>query len=138
MKPILLDTGVIIAWLDRSERFHSEAASVANELRQPFITCEAVIAEAFHLLHRIPQAREAVIDNLSSGVFQIPFRLSESAGEIKPILRKYRDRGIDLADACLIHLADRFDTGKILTLDRDILVYRWGKNKTFEPLIDLR
>jgi predicted nucleic acid-binding protein len=138
LKPILLDTGVIIAWLDRSERYHAQAASLAQGLRQPFITCEAVIAEAFHLLRRIPQAREAVIDNLASAVFQIPFRLAESAGEIKPILRKYRDRDIDLADACLIHLAERFETGEILTLDRDFLFYRWGKNKVFEPLIDLR
>lgn len=138
MKPILLDTGIIIAWLDRSERFHPQAASLAKELRQPLITCEAVIAEAFHLLRRIPQAREAIIDNLASAMFQIPFRLAESTNAIKPILRKYRDRDIDLADACLIDLAERFDTGTILTLDRDFLVYRWGKNKAFEPLIDLR
>ncbi|HZP64059.1 MAG TPA: PIN domain-containing protein [Terriglobales bacterium] len=138
MKPILLDTGVIIAWLDRSERYHGQAANLAKELRQPLITCEAVVAEAFYLLRRIPQARGSIMDNLASGVFQIPFRLAESADEIKLILRKYRDRNIDLADACLIHLAEAFDTAKILTLDRDFLFYRWGKNKVFEPLIDLR
>ena len=47
------------------------------------------------------------------------------------VLRKYRDRKIDLADACLIRLADEFETPDILTLDRDFAVYRWSKNKPF-------
>ena len=50
------------------------------------------------------------------------------------MLRKYRDRRIDLADACLIRLADQFETGDILTLDQDFTIYRWGKNKTFQTL----
>ena len=69
---------------------------------------------------------------------QVSFGLSAYFETLPADVRKYRDRDIDLADACLIHLAERFDTGKILSLDRDFLVYRWGKNKVFEPLIDLR
>jgi predicted nucleic acid-binding protein len=43
----------------------------------------------------------------------------------------------DLADACLIRLADEFGTGDILTLDRDFAIYRWGKNKLFRMLPSL-
>ena len=57
----------------------------------------------------------------------------EAAG-LKQILRKYRDRKIDLADACLIRLADEFGTADILTLDQDFAIYRWGKNKPFRML----
>jgi predicted nucleic acid-binding protein len=38
-------------------------------------------------------------------------------------MQKYKDRKIDLADACLIHLADEFGTADILTLDRDFAIY---------------
>ena len=135
MKPVLLDTGVIVAWLDRSERFHQQATESVAELRAPLITCEAVIAEACYLLRRLQGAAEAVLDNIAAGVFQIPVPLSEPAREVRRILRKYRDRHMDLADACLIHLANEFRTGDILTLDHDFQIYRWGRNNPFHFLL---
>jgi hypothetical protein len=56
---------------------------------------------------------------------------------VRQILRKYKDRKIDLADACLIRLADEFESAEILTLDKDFTIYRWGKNKPFRILLDL-
>lgn len=100
-------------------------------------TCEAVIAESCYLLRRVKGAGEAVLENVAAGAFQIPLRLAGSAAEIQRILRKYRDREIDLADACLIHLAGEVGSGEILTLDRDFDVYRWGGNKVFRRLIEL-
>lgn len=131
MRPVLLDTGVIVALLDRSERLHSACAEAVQNLRTPMITCEAVIAESCYLLRNLPGACEAIIDNVSAGIFQIPFHLSRGAAGVKQTLKKYRDRGIDLADACLIHIADEFETPDILTLDKDFTVYRWGRNKPF-------
>lgn len=136
MKPVLLDTGVIVALLDRSENAHQACANALLRLQSPIITCEAVIAESCYLLRNLSGAPEAVIDNVAAGIFQIPFQISKEAAGIKQILRKYRDRKIDLADACLILLASEFQTGDILTLDRDFAVYRWGKNKPFHLLLE--
>ena len=137
MKPVLLDTGVIVALLDRSERFHRASAEAIAELGEPLVTCEAVIAESCYLLRALKGAAEAVIENVAAGVFQIPLQLRQSADEVGSILHKYRDRQVDLADACLIQLANHFGTGRILTLDRDFEVYRWGRNTRFELLIPL-
>ncbi len=134
MKPVLLDTGVIVALLDRSERQHEACAEVIRELEAPLITCEAVITESCYLLRNLAGAAGAVIDNVAAGIFQVPFQLSREAASVKQVLRKYRDRQIDLADACLIRLADEFGTADILTLDRDFAVYRWGRNKAFQML----
>jgi uncharacterized protein len=134
VKPVLLDTGVIVALLDRSERLHEACAEAVRELEAPLITCEAVIAESCYLLRKLAGAAEAVIENVAAGIFQIPFQLSQEAAGVKQILRKYRDRQIDLADACLIRLADEFGTADILTLDRDFAVYRWGRNRAFRML----
>lgn len=133
MKPVLLDTGVIVALLDRSESSHAVCAEEVQDLEAPMITCEAVITESCYLLRNVSGACETIIDNVNGGIFQIPLQLSRDTVGVKQILRKYSDRKIDLADACLIRLADEFETADILTLDRDFAVYRWGKNKPFRP-----
>lgn len=138
MKPALLDTGVIVALLDRSEKFHQACSEAVRSLEAPLVTCEAVIAESCYLLRNLPGAPEAVIENVVAGIFQLPFQLSREAAAVKQVLRKFRDRGIDLADACLIRLADEFETADILTLDKDFQIYRWGKNKPFRILLDLK
>jgi predicted nucleic acid-binding protein len=137
VKPVLLDTGVIVALLDRSESLHRACAETVRELEAPLITCEAVIAESCYLLRNLLGAPETVIENVAAGIFQIPFQLSREAAGVRQVLRKYRDRKIDLADACLISLADEFGTEDILTLDRDFAIYRWGKNKPFRMLPSL-
>lgn len=137
MKPVLLDTGVIVALLDRSEKFHQACATAIREMEAPLITCEAVIAESCYLLRNLPGAPEAVTENVAAGIFQIPFQLSRETAGVKQALRKYRDRKIDLAGACLIRLADVFESADILTLDKDFETYRRGRNKPFNMFLSL-
>lgn len=134
MKPVLLDTGFIVALLDRSENFHKTCAQTVREVEAPLVTCEAVITESCYLLRNLSGASEAVIENITAGIFQVPFQLSRDTAAVKQVLRKYKDRKIDLADACLIRLADQLGTADILTLDQDFAIYRWGNNKPFHVL----
>jgi uncharacterized protein len=137
VRPVLLDAGAIIAMLDRRESFHPVTASLVESLEVPLVTCEAVIVESCHLLRHIPGAVDVILENVAEGLFEIPFQLSRETRGVLQIMRKYSDRRVDLADACLILLAEALGTGDILTLDRDFLIYRWGKNKPFQPLINL-
>lgn len=137
MKPVLLDTGVIVALLDRSERHHGQCVATVEALEGALVTCEAVIAESCYLLRKLPGAAETVLENVERGVFHIPLQLSQSAAPVRNIMRKYRDLPADFADACLIHLADQLNTGDILTLDRDFQAYRWRRNKPFHLLVSL-
>lgn len=111
MKPVLLATGFIVALLERSERFHKTCARTVRELQAPLVTCEAVITESCYLLRNLSGASEAVIENIAAGIFQMPFQLSRDTPGVEQVLRKYKDRKIDLADACLIRLADQFGLG---------------------------
>jgi uncharacterized protein len=133
--PVLLDTGVIVCLLDSSDVRHETCVEAVTSCPSPLVTCEAAIAESCYLVRRMRGAAERILESVASGAFQIPFQLSHEAAEIQRILRRYRDREIDLADACLIHLATELRTGEILTLDRDFEVYRWDRNKRFQPLI---
>jgi predicted nucleic acid-binding protein len=106
-------------------------------MNRPLVTCEAVIAEACYLLRSIDGAPEAIVENVENGVFQIPLSLSRSAGVIRRIVKKYRRRPADFADACLICLAQELNTDEILTLDSDFRIYRWNRTRPFRLLISL-
>jgi uncharacterized protein len=138
VKPVLIDTGVIVALLQRESPRHNECAEAVTYLSCPLVTCEAVITESCHILRRFPGAPEAVIANLEQGEFEIPFALSDSASAVRAIMRKYRDVPASFADACLIQMADELDTGDILTLDGDFVTFRWRKTRPFELLIPAR
>lgn len=137
MPPVLLDTSVIVASLNRRDSNHARCAAAMLSLRSPVATCEAVIVESCYLLQAIPSAVDDVMANVSNGTIQIPFQLSASIREVRKILHKYRDTPADFADACLIHMADELDTGDILTLDSDFAHYRWRRTRTFHMLVSV-
>jgi predicted nucleic acid-binding protein len=53
LKPVFLDTGFIVASLDRSDRHNAACVQAIRSLSAPLMTCEAVIAEACYLLRRV-------------------------------------------------------------------------------------
>jgi predicted nucleic acid-binding protein len=136
VKPVLLDTGCIVALLDRSEQRHEACAAALAKVSSPLATSEAVIAEACYLLRRLPGASDAVLENVERGIFTLPLRLAERAPSMRRLLKKYARVPMDLADACLVDLADELATGDILTLDSDFVVYRWGRNRPFRLLVE--
>ena len=137
MNPVLLDTGCIVALLDRSEAHHARCVQALQGISDPLVTCEAVIAESCHLLRKQRGAGDAILENVERGVFRLPLRLDESCASVRALVKRYARVPMDLADACLVALADMLDTGRILTLDSDFRVYRWRRTRVFDLLIDI-
>lgn len=135
MKPALVDTSFLVAIYNKSDLYHERCVHVLDGLDQPLLTCEAVIAETCHLLRQVRGAAKTVLANIEEGNIELPFQLSRSADKVKTHIEKYRDTPADFADACLIEMADEFDTGDILTLDSDFAHYRWRRNRAFHLLI---
>jgi predicted nucleic acid-binding protein len=135
VKPVLLDTGCIVALLDRSGQNHRRCAEIVTELEAPLVTCEAVIAEACYLLRELRGAADAVLENVERGAFEVPFRLDRASKAIRTLMRRYASVPMDFADACLVHMADELDTARILTLDDDFAVYRWRRSRVFDRLL---
>ena len=135
--PVLLDSGCIVALLDRSERHHRRCVDVVRQLEAPLVTCEAVLAESCWLLRALPGAADAVLANVERGVFAVPFRIDRTAAAVRSLMRRYSTLPMDFADACLVHLADELGTARILTLDADFTVYRWRRSRPFENLIPM-
>jgi predicted nucleic acid-binding protein len=125
MKPrILLDTGPLVAFLNRRDRFHVWALRELNEIEPPLHTCEAVLSEACFLLRHNPAGQAAVLELVRDGLLQIGFDLQTEITSLCRLLRRYRERQISLADACLVRMAELHTGSIVLTLDSDFKIYR--------------
>ena len=125
MRPVtLLDTGPLVAALDRRDRYHEWAYGQFGTLPLPFLTCEAVLTEAVYLLGEAGVAPEAVFDLLLSGAIRLAFDIGSQVEELRALLTRYRNVPMDLADACLVQMSERYRGSQILTLDSDFYIYR--------------
>lgn len=126
----LVDTGAILAILDRDDRWHSACAAALQHLRPPLLTSEAVLTELFHLVdrHEIERAWRFV----RSGVVMVGAITNDELSALHLLMPKYRDRPMDFADATLVHLAQRESVSLILTIDHDDFeTYRIEGRKKF-------
>lgn len=108
MNAWLLDTGPIVAFLDQADAAHQSVVHGLQRFTGRFVTTDAVIVEAMHLVSRSPAGPGLLIDFLFSSQAAIHSSMSAQdllqAGEL---MRKYADVPMDFADATLVLLAAR-------------------------------
>jgi len=121
---LILDTGPLVAFLNRRDRYHEWAKRRLAEAEPPVLSCEAVLTEACHLLRATSGGPDAVFALLDSGLVIVPFRLEGEIEPLRRLLARYRDLPISLADACLVRLAELEADPVVLTLDSHFSVYR--------------
>jgi uncharacterized protein len=122
--PAIVDTGPLVAFLDRAERNHAWITGCIKELQAPLLVCEPVLTETMYLLGRYPRAQDALLGLLQNGALDIAFRIEEHVGALGKLLQKYRDTPMSLADACIVRMAEIHDEHAVLTLDSDFSIYR--------------
>lgn len=120
----IADTGPLVAYFDRAERNHAWALGRVRELQAPLLVCEPVLAEVMYLLGELPKAQDALFGLIENGALRIAFHVEEHVAALRALHRKYRDRPMSLADACIVRMAELFDEHAVLTLDSDFSVYR--------------
>jgi predicted nucleic acid-binding protein len=137
MKPVILDSSVLVSLIDSSQSAHSECVETLSQLQNPLITCEGVIAESCYLLRSKQTGAYKILENIRLGKIEIPLPLPKCVNKVETYFRKYRNVPSSFVDAQLIVLAEYANTPLILTLDSDFSIYRWGRNKLFEILPDV-
>src|SRR5688572_26747620 len=115
----LVDTGPLVAFLTAEDEHHEWACNQFRLLRPPLLTCEAVLAEASHLLARTRQGDGGLFELLATGVVEISFGLAEHLQEVWRLRRRYRNVPMSLADACLVRMAEIEERAAIFTIDSD-------------------
>jgi predicted nucleic acid-binding protein len=132
IEPVLLDTGPMVAAASRSDAHHTECVRTMAEVTAPLYTCWPCVTEALWLLRRDARAVDAVCRSLQSGVYALLPPDESDVDDIHAVLKRYRSLGAQLADAALVHLAEREQISVVFTLDRrDFAVYRHSRNRAF-------
>lgn len=134
MSEILVDTGPLVAYLDRSDRDHTWAKQTFMHISRPLLTCEAVIAESLFLLRRGGIDPDGLLNLISRGLVLPNFRLDAEIAPIQQLMKSYRNVPMSLADACLVRMAEIYESSAIMTLDSDFTIYRKSRRKVI-PLM---
>ena len=127
----IADTGFLVAFVSRDDAYHDWAVGLAEQLDEPLLTCEPVLAEAaFHVRNCT-----VVFEMLDEGIIALAFDCNDHLPQLEVLAQRYADRRPDLADLCLICMSELFPKHPVVTLDsEDFRVYRRNKRETI-PLI---
>lgn len=119
---VVLDTGMVVALMDRDDRHHTAAARWLETLDDDLVTTPLAVAEMDHFAGAVG-AREAFWGDLERGAYVVRWW----ADALTEALRMVRARpGLGMTDASLVALAGRMNTNRIATFD----------HRSFRPLTD--
>ena len=116
----LVDTGAILALLDRTDRWHRLCVDTFQQLRLPLLTSEAVVTELFHLVGDSRHEMETAWKFLRSGAIRLAVIEDSELPEIQDLMFRHWDRPMDFADATLVYLARREGLIAVFTSARKI------------------
>lgn len=124
MTRTLLDTGPLVAFLNRDDQWHDWAKAQMGALPPPLLTCEPVLTEACFLIQRNGGRPADVLKKVQAGVIEVALEIETESAALETLMRRYEDTPMSLADACLVRLSELFADCQVFTLDADFRRYR--------------
>ena len=130
MTAVLVDTGPLVAIASARDAAHAVCIEHSRTISRPMVTCWPVFTEAAWLLRSRPAAIRALFRTFRDGTLRMAPLDETDIPAIERILDAYASLRPQLADAALVHLAEREAIHTIFTLDRrDFSVYRLSRNR---------
>lgn len=127
----IADTGLLVAFANREDMHHDWAVEVASRVREPLLTCEAVLAEASFHLANVP----LVLAMVEDGLVVVSFDLRDHIPHLADLARRFKDRRPDLADLCLVRMSELYPRHVVVTTDRaDFRVYRRNRREVIPTI----
>lgn len=134
MTSVVVDTGPLVALLNRRERHHAWAAQIMDSIEPPIFTCEAVLSEACFVLRDINGGPDAVMELVARGIVRSDFRFMTEVDAVRTLMKKFATVPMSLADACVVRMTELEPKSVVLTLDSDFKVYRRNKRQVVPTL----
>lgn len=131
----LLDTGPLVTFLAAGLRHHSWVCEQWKLFRPPMLTCEPVLTEAAFLLKREGRDADPLFALLERGAIRLAIDIEEQQADLRALMRRYRNRPMSLADACMVRLSELHPDGEVFTLDSDFRIYRRNGNRVIPALL---
>lgn len=135
MTRILLDTGPLVALLNRRDRYNSWVREILDTVEPPVFTCEAVMSEACFLLGRVPGGVDSALALVLEDVVRIQFHLAAEIEAVKVLIRRFASVPMSLADACIVRMTELEPRSFVLTLDSDFKVYRRNRRQAIPSIM---
>ena len=128
---VLVDAGPFVALIDRRDRHHAHCVDALRAMVDPLVTVWPALVEAMYLLDGWHE-QAALWAMVEAGPIALARLDDEDVPRLRELMTKYRDLPMDLADASLVHVAERDGYRRIFTLDRrDFEVYRLAGRERF-------
>lgn len=132
MGNLILDTGPLVALLDRRERNHRRCVDFFSRFRGNLVTTEPVLTEAVYLLGPSFQSQKPALEFFLQGGAELMSLSPDLLKRSLWLMDKYTDVPMDFADATLVALAEQLGVTDIFTLDRrGFETYRINGKKAF-------
>jgi predicted nucleic acid-binding protein len=117
----IADSGFIVALWSKTTARRQWARHWLTEVDLPLLTSAANLQEAGWLLKNHIYPMQMVLD----GDLEIAIDPQQEANCLHGLISKYSNRSMDLADACIVRLAELYPHAKVLTVDKtDFRIYR--------------
>jgi predicted nucleic acid-binding protein len=117
----IADAGLLIGFLDRKDTHHGWASEIFERESPPFYTAEAILAEVAAVLG----TPDDVLRMVEVGDLVLALDLEKEVSAVRAIALKYKDRAIDLGDACCVRLSELLSGSVVYTVDKaDFIIYR--------------
>lgn len=132
---LLLDTGALVALLNRSEKRHVDCVAALEDWSGVVVTTEAVLTEAMYLLGPQWASQKICLEFVQRGGALLVPSSPVSLRRVSLLMERYRKVPMDFADATLVALGEELRTNAVFTLDhRGFSVYRLDQRKPFRMI----
>jgi predicted nucleic acid-binding protein len=132
---VLLDSGPLIALIDRRDHHHAWAVAQFDQVLPPLLTCEPVLTEACYLAPRAGRPPAEPLLLLERGVLRLAFDLGENFAEVSSLMKRYANVPMALADACLVRMSELIAESVVMTLNGDFRIYTRHKRQKIPVLL---
>ncbi|HTV40301.1 MAG TPA: hypothetical protein VMF08_06985 [Candidatus Sulfotelmatobacter sp.] len=123
MKPVIFDTGPLVAWFCPRDKYHGWARKAFSEIPVGGLICEAVLTEVCHLVARDGIARGKVLEFVEQALLTSVY-LGGELSALRGLLDRYADTPMDFADACVVRLAELYADSTVCTTDSNFKFFR--------------
>jgi len=127
----ICDTGPLVAYLNRNDRYHAWAVALMKQVAPPMLTCEPVLTEVAYFLREDRVDVDPLFQLLERGALRLAFDMSAHWPRVRTLMARY-DR-MDLADASIVVMTELHTRCQVLTVDRkDFSVYRRNERQVID------
>lgn len=135
MNHYIIDTGPIVALLNRKDRHNAWIRKALNVIEPPIFTAESVVSEAAFLLTRAAGNPDSLLTLLAEDILRIDFQAAQEVPALQTLMRKYASVPMSFADACLVRMTELEPDSIVITLDSDFTVYRRNRRRTIPTIM---